>query len=94
LLLVAATLASNLLSGLRLTDDHCGLRALRASVASQLRMTQDQMAHASEFLSLVRKSGVSFVEVPVVVRYTGYSQGKGQSGLQAIRILFDQLFRR
>jgi polyprenyl-phospho-N-acetylgalactosaminyl synthase len=93
LLLFLATVVSNLVSGLSLTDAHCGLRAFRASVAPQLRMTQDHMAHASEFLSLLRKSGVRFVEVPVHVRYTAYSQMKGQSGLQAIRILFDHLFR-
>ncbi len=88
-----AALVSNLMSGMSLTDAHCGLRAFRASMMPKLRMQQERMAHASELLSLIQKSRARVVEVPVEVRYTAYSKQKGQSGLQAIRILFDQLFR-
>ena len=89
-----ATVVSNGMSGMTLTDAHCGLRAFRADVAPRLRMTQDRMAHASELLALIRRSKSRVIEVPVTVRYTDYSRQKGQSGFQAIRILFDQVFRR
>ena len=56
----AATSVSNRLSGMKLSDAHCGLR---------------------------------LQEVPVTVKYTEYSTRKGQSGFQAIRILFDYFFR-
>jgi glycosyltransferase involved in cell wall biosynthesis len=92
-LLRGATLLSNRLSGLRLTDAHCGLRALRAEVAPKLRITQDRMAHASQLLAKIQAGGLRVVEVPVTVRYTEHSRRKGQSGLQAIRILFDYFFR-
>ncbi len=92
-MLRAATLLSNRMSGLTLTDAHCGLRAFRASVAHKLRMSQDRMAHASELLRQIKVSGVRVVEVPVTIRYTEHSMTKGQSGFQAIRILFDYLFR-
>ncbi len=92
-LLRLATFVSNRLSGLRLSDAHCGLRAFRAEAIAKLRIRQDRMAHASELLSLIRKNGLRVVEVPVSVLYTEYSMGKGQSGLQAIRILFDYFFR-
>jgi polyprenyl-phospho-N-acetylgalactosaminyl synthase len=93
LLLRTATRLSNWMSGLRLTDAHCGLRAFRASAAPALRITQDRMAHASELLRKIRVSGLRVVEVPVTVRYTERSLRKGQGGLQAIRILFDYFFR-
>ena len=92
-MLRAATLLSNRLSGLKLTDAHCGLRAFRATAAPKLRMAQDRMAHASELLAKIRASELRVVEVPVTVRYTEHSRRKGQGGLQAVRILFDYFFR-
>lgn len=92
-LLRTATRASNLLSGIKLSDAHCGLRAFRASAAPALRITQDRMAHASELLRKIGTSGLSVVEVPVTVKYTDHSKSKGQGGIQAVRILFDYFFR-
>jgi glycosyltransferase involved in cell wall biosynthesis len=92
-MLRAATVMSNRMSGLVLTDAHCGLRAFRATVAPQLRLTQDRMAHASELLRRIKLADLRVVEVPVTIRYTEHSMTKGQSGFQAIRILFDYLFR-
>jgi polyprenyl-phospho-N-acetylgalactosaminyl synthase len=92
--LKTAARVSNVMSGVKLTDAHCGLRAIRASVAPKLRMQQERMAHASELLTLIGKSGARVVEVPVTVDYTEYSRAKGQSRWQAIRIMFDHAFRR
>jgi glycosyltransferase involved in cell wall biosynthesis len=93
LLLRTATLVSNGLSGMNLSDAHCGFRAFRAPVAPKLRIVQDRMAHASELLRKICTSGVRVVEVPVTVRYTEHSMSKGQGGAQAVRILFDYFFR-
>jgi glycosyltransferase involved in cell wall biosynthesis len=92
-LLRTAIVVSNGLSGMKLTDAHCGLRAFRREAAAALRMTQDRMAHASELLRKIKTSNLRVVEVPVTVRYTEHSLSKGQSGLQAVRILFDYFFR-
>ena len=92
-LLRAATSISNRLSGMQLTDAHCGLRAFRAAAAPALRITQDRMAHASELFRKIQTRGLRVQEVPVTVKYTEYSTRKGQSGFQAIRILFDYFFR-
>jgi glycosyltransferase involved in cell wall biosynthesis len=92
-LLRTATAVSNGMSGLRLTDAHCGLRAFRASAAPRLRITQDRMAHASELLRKIKTSALRVAEVPVTIRYTDYSMRKGQRGFAAVRILFDYIFR-
>jgi glycosyltransferase involved in cell wall biosynthesis len=92
-LLRTATVVSNGMSGLRLTDAHCGLRAFRASAAPRLRITQDRMAHASELLRKIKTSALRVAEVPVTIRYTDYSMRKGQRGFAAVRILFDYIFR-
>ena len=92
-LLRTATAVSNSLSGMKLTDAHCGLRAFRITAAPALRIFQDRMAHASELLRKIKKSGLRVVEVPATVRYTEHSMSKGQGGIQAVRILFDYFFR-
>ena len=92
-LLRTATVVSNGMSGLSLTDAHCGLRAFRASAAPRLRITQDRMAHASELLRKIKTSELRVAEVPVTIRYTDYSMRKGQRGFAAVRILFDYIFR-
>lgn len=92
-LLKGAVMMSNRLSGLKLTDAHCGFRAMRASIVPRIRMKQDRMAHASELLRNIKTAGVRVVEVPVTIRYTEHSMAKGQNGFQAVRILFDYFFR-
>lgn len=93
-LLRTATAVSNKLSGMRLTDAHCGFRAFRTTVAPKLRITQNRMAHASELLRKINQPNLRVTEVPVTVRYTAHSMAKGQGGFQAFRILFDYFFRR
>src|SRR3569623_1650555 len=92
-MLRTATKVSNGLSGMSLTDAHCGLRAFRAEAAPALRITQDRMAHAAELLRKIKTSGLRVVEVPVTIKYTEHSKSKGQGGIQAVRILFDYFFR-
>lgn len=92
-LLRLATSVSNRLSGMKLTDAHCGFRAFRATAAPALCITQDRMAHASELLRKIQASGLRIKEVPVTVKYTEHSMKKGQRGIHAIRILFDYFFR-
>jgi polyprenyl-phospho-N-acetylgalactosaminyl synthase len=92
-LLRTAVMMSNAMSRMKLTDAHCGLRAFRATAAPLLRITQDRMAHASELLRKIKESDLRVVEVPVTVRYTEHSKRKGQSGFQAVRIMFDYFFR-
>ncbi|MBF5044745.1 glycosyltransferase family 2 protein [Aggregicoccus sp. 17bor-14] len=92
-LLRLAASVSNKLSGLSLTDSHCGLRAFHRDVAAPLRMHQSGMAHASEILRHAARARLHVVEVPVTIRYTDYSIRKGQRASQALRILFDYFAR-
>ncbi|WP_119717237.1 glycosyltransferase family 2 protein [Cognatilysobacter tabacisoli] len=94
LLLRAATVFTRLTTGLKVTDAHNGLRLLRADAAASIRIRQNRMAHASEILEEIARHGLSYVEAPVVVRYTEYSRAKGQSGFGAFNILLDLLLAR
>lgn len=93
LVLKAALLYTNMTSGLRLTDTHNGLRVLSRRAVTAMDIRQSGMAHASEIVEIVGRSGLSFREAPVHIVYTDYSRAKGQSLLNSVNILFDLWFR-
>jgi polyprenyl-phospho-N-acetylgalactosaminyl synthase len=89
IVLYLAVLFTRMVSGLRVTDAHNGLRAFSRRAASMVHIQLDRMAHASELMDQIRRSGLVYTEVPVHVRYTEYSRQKGQRGVHAVRIAFD-----
>lgn len=89
-----AVIFTRLFARARLTDTHNGLRAFSRAAAEELDLRNDRMAHASEIIDQVVRSGRRFVEVPVRVRYTDYSTQKGQRASGAFRVMFDYLMNR
>jgi polyprenyl-phospho-N-acetylgalactosaminyl synthase len=89
LLLRAATVFTRMSTGLQLTDTHNGLRAMTRSGAACIRLRQNRMAHASELLTQIARSGLRYAERPVTVEYTAYSLAKGQKLRDALPILID-----
>ncbi len=94
MLLKVATWFTRLTTGLRVTDTHNGLRAMTRRGARTIALRQNRMAHASEILHQIAKSGFKYVERPVTVEYTAYSRAKGQTLVDALFILSDLLARR
>ncbi len=92
LVLAAAVRVTNATTGLRLTDAHNGLRVIRRDAGEQIELTQDRMAHASEIVADLGKTGLPWAEHPVHVLYTDYSRAKGQSVLNGVNILVDLIF--
>jgi len=76
---------------LKVTDVHCGLRVFSRQIASQLRISQNRMAHASEIPAQLQRLGARFAEWPVTVDYTEYSKAKGQKSFGALLIVLDLL---
>ncbi|MFH5824200.1 glycosyltransferase family 2 protein [Georgenia sp. AZ-5] len=93
IVLKVAVAMTNRSTGLRLTDAHNGLRVIRRDAAAQLRLVQNRMAHASEIVEQLGKTGLPWREYPVHVLYTDYSRAKGQSLLNSVNILVDLLFK-
>jgi polyprenyl-phospho-N-acetylgalactosaminyl synthase len=94
LTLKLATRFSRYATGLDITDTHNGFRALTRHAATQLRITQNRMAHASQILDDIARLSLRYVEVPVTIRYTAYSMKKGQRLSNAFNILWDSLAGR
>ena len=80
-------------TGMRLTDAHNGLRAMTIPAAMKVDLAQDRMAHASEIVLQLGRTGLPWQEHPVHVLYTDYSRGKGQSVWNSVNILVDLLFK-
>ncbi len=81
-------------TGLMLSDTQNGVRALSAQAARRIRLRQNRMAHAAEFIAQVAQHKLRFAEVPCTVRYTDYSRAKGQKSRHAIYILLDLFLKR
>ena len=94
LTLKMAVLFSCMVSGLHLSDAHNGLRAFTRRAAERIDLRLDRMAHASELLDQIARSGLRYCELPIQVRYTEYSMRKGQRLGHAPRILLHYLLGR
>ncbi|HEX3704841.1 MAG TPA: glycosyltransferase family 2 protein [Vicinamibacterales bacterium] len=94
MLLRAAVAFTSVVSGVSLTDAHNGMRALSRRAAEQVDLRLDRMAHASEIIDQIVRTGLRVTEVPVAVRYTPYSVRKGQHASAAARIALDYLFHK
>lgn len=84
-----------LTSGVRVSDAHCGFRALSREAAEKMRFTLDRMAHASEVYDLIHIHRIPYVEVPVTITYTKESLEKGMSffdGFKVLREFFSHKF--
>jgi glycosyltransferase involved in cell wall biosynthesis len=90
----AATWFTRVATGLNVTDTHNGLRAMTRKGALQIRLRQNRMAHASEILHQIARSGLRYVEAPCTAAYTSYSLAKGQRLGDAIMIVIDLFARR
>jgi polyprenyl-phospho-N-acetylgalactosaminyl synthase len=94
LILKAGVIFTRIVSNIKVTDTHNGLRAFTRAAASKLHLVQDRMAHASEILDQIRQQQLRYVEVPVTIRYTADTLAKGQTSMQAVKIAGELLLGR
>jgi len=79
------------ISGIRLTDTHCGFRALSRRAAQEMTITLDRMAHASQIQDLVVVKKLRYVERPVTIVYSAETLAKSESSMRAFGIVKDIL---
>ena len=78
---------TRVVSRVRVTDTHNGLRAMTAEAAGRIRILHNRMAHASEIIDEIRRNDLRYCEVPVTVRYWAGALRKGQRSLNGLRIV-------
>lgn len=89
IVLKLAVLFERVTTGVKLTDAHNGLRALNRRAATEIHITQNRMAHASEIVAKIGQLKLRYSEEPVKILYTEYSRAKGQSVWNLVNILSD-----
>lgn len=94
MLMPVASMFTALLSGIRVSDPHNGFRALSRQAASEMRISLDRMAHASEILDLIKAKRKRYVERPVTIRYSVDTLTKGQSTIKAVLTAKDILSKK
>lgn len=82
---------TRLVSRIKVTDTHNGLRVISRKAAAQIQIRQDRMAHASEILDEISRLKLRFREFPTRIIYSDYSRAKGQRSSAAFRIVWDFL---
>ncbi|NDK08382.1 DUF2304 family protein [Candidatus Gracilibacteria bacterium] len=84
-------------SNIKLTDSHNGYRVFRTKIIKDIRLSIDDMTYASEMMDIIASEDLKFMEVPVDIKYTEYSLGKGQKSSNAINIalkfIWNKFFR-
>ena len=89
IILRASLVFTWLVSGIPVSDTHCGFRALSREGAQKARFTLDRFAHASQIFDLVRIHRLRFAECPVTITYTQDTYGKGMHLLGGFVVLKD-----
>ncbi|MCW2289859.1 glycosyltransferase involved in cell wall biosynthesis [Leucobacter luti] len=93
IVLKTAVAVTNVTTRTRLTDAHNGLRVIRADALRAIKLRQDRMAHGTEIVVQLGRTGLPYAEHPVEVIYSEYSKAKGQSLLNSVNILVDLIIR-
>lgn len=95
ILLKGSILVQRVFYGIKLTDAHNGFRVLSRKAAQQIHIDSDRMEHASEIVEEIMKNKIRYKEVPVEIRYSGYSMRKGEASfLGALKILFKMVIKK
>jgi len=94
LILKLGVLFTRVCSRIKVTDTHNGLRALSRDAATQLRISQNRMAHASEILDQIQYLGLKYEEVPVTIHYSDVVLEKGQQNSAAVKVAAQFLLGR
>ncbi len=92
--LKAAAVFNGLLTGIWLSDAHCGLRALNAQALDALQLQENRMAHATELLWQIKAAELRWREIPVIIQYSegGRRQSLWQAVPLAVRLVGRYLF--
>ncbi len=94
ILLRGGILISWAMTGMLLSDTHNGFRALSRRALERVQLQENGFAHATEIMQRVREAGMRYLEVPITITYSEYSQQKGQKLSGSLSILFDLIMAK
>jgi hypothetical protein len=60
----------------------------------KIQLTADGMHYANEVNEQIKQLGLKFIEVPVHIKYTEYSLGKGQKNSNSIKLGIEMIYKK
>lgn len=85
---------TNIISQIKLTDTHNGLRAFGEKAYSLIEIHHRGMEHASEIIDEISRHRLRYTECPVTIIYSDYSLQKGQRTSNFIRIALKIILKK
>jgi len=76
IILFASKVVTRVLYGTKITDPHNGFRVISVDTLKKIHITADGMHYANEINEQIVSQKLSYLEVPVHIRYTKYSLAK------------------
>jgi glycosyltransferase involved in cell wall biosynthesis len=89
-----ARIVTNLFFDIRVRDSQCGMRAFSRKAAELIRIRTSGFEFASEVIHQLGTSHLGFCEVPIHVRYSEYSLGKGQGFVSGCKTFFKLMLHK
>lgn len=84
-----ATFFTNLLTGMKLSDTHNGLKAIKKSCLNKLDLDINGYAFETQLISQISRHEIPYKELPTNIIYSDYSLNKGQSLRNGLIIVED-----
>ena len=93
-ILAIAKLVTWIFYGSKISDPHNGYRVISLHALQQFSITADGMHYANEVNEQIQKHKMSYQEIPVHIRYTDYSLGKGQKNSNGLRLWLEMIYKK
>ena len=94
IILWGGNMITKIFNGLDVSDPHNGYKAISLDVLKKINIQTDTTAYANELVDEYKRLGVKISEIPVNIRYTDYSLEKGQKNSNAIKILWELIYKK
>ncbi len=85
---------TRLLLGVRVTDSQSGLKGFSKEAIEKIEIHSNGFEFCSEIVWRAKQEKLSIAEVPISAVYTEYSKQKGQSNVNALRIIKSLLIQK
>ena len=80
-------LATRIILGVSVTDSQSGLKAFSRNAIEKIEIRSNGFEFCSEIIWRSKQQNLKIKEIPIKAIYTDYSRAKGQSNINALRIM-------
>ena len=87
-------LATGIIFGVRVTDSQSGLKGFSRKAIEKIDIRSNGFEFCSEIVWRAKQANLKIIEVPIKAVYTDYSLAKGQSNINALRIIKNLIMQK